>query len=359
MKKFISILLVLAMIFALAACGGGSSAPAENKPAETKPAESKPEESKAEEPKAELPTYNWQLGFNTVEDSVRGDAAHAFKDYLEKNSDGRITVDLFPSEALGSEQVMTEMVKTKSLDFTLAGITSMTAVSPDYGATGLPFLCADYDQWHSILDGEYGDIIRGIGEANGYKHLALCDLGSVQITNSKRPIYSLADMKGLNMRSTNEEVALTTFQALGCSTTTMAFSELYLAMSQKVVDGQFNPIDAIYQNKFTEVQDYLAMVNIFYYGFTLICNNEWFNELDPETQNLVLEAGKAAQEASRKYMSTSESTYLQKCKDENCFKEITYPDTAEFQAACADIYGSFLAKCTPETQKAINDFIGN
>ncbi len=297
---------------------------------------------------------NMQLGFNTVEDSVRGEMAHAFKDYVEKASNGQITIEIFPAGTLGSEQEMVEMVKTGSLDFTLPGVSALSNVDSNFGAYNLPFLVKTFDAAHALLDGNFGNVLKELAEAKGYKLLGWGDLGTVQITNNVRPIKCLADMKGIKMRSTNEEVSLRTFEALGCSVTTLAFSELYLGLSQGVVDGQFNPIDAIYQNSFTEVQDYLAVVNMYFYGITLLMSNDKFKAMDAETQQILLDGAAKAQDAGRAYCANAEKEYLQKVQDEKCFKEITYPDTTEFKAAVAPVYESFLTQCDPRIVEAIN-----
>ena len=347
MKKVLAILLSAAMTVSLLAGCGGSKSTAGS-------AAGSAAASSAASSAAELPSYSFKLGYNTVEDSVRGEMALAFKDYVESTSNGRITVEIFPNSSLGSELEMEEMVKTGSLDFTIPGVSAMSNVDNNFGAYGLPFLVDGYDTAHALLDGEFGDVLKEIAEKNGYKIMAWGDLGSVQITNNVRPIYSVADMKGLNMRCNSEEVSLKTMAALGCATTTLAFSELYLALSQGVVDGQFNPVDAIYQNSLTEVQDYLAIVNMYTYGLCFLMGNDKFTSLDAETQQILLDGAAKAQETSRAYMANAEEEYMQKVQDENCFKEITYPDVSEFKTATASVYDDFLATCDSRIVDAVN-----
>lgn len=360
-KRMLSLMVCSTLLVAsLAACGSssGSGAATSAAPAEkaAEAAEESKEESKeaAAEPAENLPSYTFQIGINTVEDSVRGEMCHAFKESVEEASNGRITVDIFAEGTLGSEQEMTEMVKTGNLDFTIPGISAMSNINSNFGAVSLPFLVKDYATAHSMLDGDFGDALKAIGSESGYKILGWGDLGMAQITNSKRPINSLADLKGLNIRCTNEEVSLATMQAMGVTTTTLAFSELYLGLSQGVVDGQFNPVDAIYQNSFTEVQDYLAMVNLFYYGIALVMNEEKFNSYDAETQQILLDGAAKAQEASRKYAEEADAKYMKIVQDEGCFKEITYPDTAEFKEAVASVYDNYLPNCDQRIQDAVN-----
>lgn len=354
MKKSLALLLSAAMtVSLLAGCGGGGTPNAGISSGAAAPGGAA-SGGGSNAGSTDLPSYSFQLGFHTVEDSVRGEMAHVFADYVEEASNGRVTVEIFANSSLGSEQEMVEMVKTGSLDFTIPGVTALSNVDKNFGAYGLPFMVSNFDEAHALLDGSFGDALKDIAKNNGYKLLSWGDLGTVQITNNVRPINSLTDMKGLNMRCTNEEVSLKTMAALGCATTTLAFSELYLGLSQGVVDGQFNPIDAIYQNSFTEVQDYLAIVNMYTYGITLLMNDSKFESMDAETQQILTDGALKAQEAARVYCANAENEYLQKVKDEGCFVEITTPDTAEFKAATASVYDDFLATCDSRVVEAIN-----
>lgn len=336
MKRVLCMVLSLAMVFSLVACGSKTETPEET----------------PEAPAGE--TYEFKLGISTIIGSVRGEMANTFKAYVEEASEGRMTVEIFDNGALGNEQEMAEMVKTGSLDFTIPGVTALSNMDGNFGAYGLPFLVGTYDEAHALLDGDFGDALKDIAVTNGYKIMGWGDLGRVQITNNKRPIKSVEDMAGINMRCTNEEVSLKTMAALGCATTTLAFSELYLGLSNGVVDGQFNPIDAIYQNSFTEVQDYLAIVNMYTYGLAFLMGNDKFEAMSAEDQQILLDGALKAQEAGRAYCANAEGEYLQKCKDEGCFVEITEPDVEGFKAATASIYDEYLATCDPRIVEAVN-----
>jgi len=308
--------------------------------------------SEGAESEAKAESYKIQLGYNTVEDSVRGEMAKAFKDYVEKESNGRITVEMFPAGTLGSEQEMTEMVKIGTLDMTLPGISNMSTVDPSFSAITLPFLVDGFDKAHELLDGDLGNRYKELAKDYGYKIVAFGDLGMAQITNNVKPIYEVGDMKGLKMRSNTEEASIKTFESLGCSVTTLPFSELYLGMSQGVVDGQFNPIDAIYQQKFYEVQDYLAITNIFYYGINFIMNDEKFESLDEETQAIILAGAEIAQEASRVYAADADSKFLEMMNDG--FVEITEPDTSEFVALVSPVYETFASVADEKIVEIVN-----
>ncbi len=348
MRRLMSMMLCTALTGSmLAGCSSKPAGPAATKAEEKASAETQAEaETPAAGEAADLPSYTFKLGFHTVEDSVRGEMATEFKRILEEKSGGRLTVEIYPSETLGSEQEMIEAVKIGAIDFSLPGGGAMSNVDPIFGSVSLPFFMSSYEEFHEQADGELGEYWAKVAEENGYVLLSIGDLGFAQITNNKRSIYSVADMQGLKMRSPNEPVLINSFQSLGAAVTTLPFTEIYMALSQGVVDGQFNPLDAIYQTKFHEVQDYLTMVNIFCYNINFIASRQTWDKLDPEAQAIIQEAAEAAKEISRKYYEEADAEYMEKLKPH--FKEITYPDVEEFRKAVQPVYDEYAKTVAPE-----------
>jgi TRAP-type transport system periplasmic protein len=290
-------------------------------------------------------TYEFQIGFNTVEGSVRDVAAKKFKEVLEARSNGRIEVKIFPAEQLGSEQEMIEMIKVGALDFQLCGGTALQNVVPEVTPPTLPFMVTGYDEAHALMDGEFGEYLKGKAAEKGFQILSYLDLGMVQITNNKRPITVPSDLVGIKMRSPNEPVSIATFQALGASVSTMAFTEVYLALAQGVVDGQFNPLDAIWDTKFYEVQDYLAITNHFYYYIHFMTNVDLWESLPADIQEIVQEGADAAAQVSRDWYETKDAEMLERLRPH--FSEITYPDSVEFRKALQPFYEGKLSEMVP------------
>lgn len=290
-------------------------------------------------------TYKWKLGFNTVAGSIRDVAAKEFKKIVETKSNGQITVAIFPGEALGSEQEMIEAVKVGALDFQLCGGTALQNLVKEVTPPTLPFMVKNYDEAHALLDGPYGDYVRQKAAVHNLQILSYLDLGFAQMTNNKRPIRVPDDLKGIKMRSPNEPTSIATFKALGSAVSTMPFSEVYLALSQGVVDGQFNPLDAIYDTKFHEVQKYLAITNHFYYYIHFMMNKKLWDGLPANLKGVVQEGANAAKQVSRDWFKKKDAEMLEKLKPS--FQEITYPNIAEFQAKLAPFYKDELSKMVP------------
>lgn len=338
MKKLFTVLLAFMLVVALLV---GCRSTAAQKSADKSDASTSKEK-----------TYKFKLGYNTVVDSLRGKMAIEFKKIVEEKSSGRMTVDIYPAEALGSEQEQIESVKLGVQDFSLPGGGAMSNVDPLFGATTLPFLFKSYEDAHAKLDGALGDYFKQLALDNGYKILGYGDLGFAQITNSKRPINSIADMKGINLRSPNEPVLMNTMKNLGASVTPLPFTEVYIGLQQGVVDGQFNPVDAIYQTKFHEVQDYLAIANVFYYNVDFITNTKLWNELSDSDKVIIQEAADAAIEISRNFYTEGDAKYMNLMQDS--FKEITSPDTTEFRTAVQPVYDEFTKDAPDEFKTLLN-----
>lgn len=301
-------------------------------------------------------SYNWRLGFNTSEGSVRDIAAQRFKEVVEEESDGQIMVEIFPGEALGSEQEMLDSVNVGGLDLQMAGGGAMSNAIPEYATLALPFIVDDFDEAYAVLDGPIGDEWKTLAEEEGYKVLSHHDLGFAQITNSIRPIETPEDLEGITIRSPEEPVSVTTFETLGASVSTLPFTEVYPALQQGVVDGQFNPLDAIYESNFHEVQDYLTMVNIFYYHVNFIMNADLWESLDPDLQEIVQQAADEAQEVSRQTTQENEEEMRDTLQSE--FEEITEdPDVEAFSTAVEPAYSEFEEIIPPETIEETQQFI--
>jgi tripartite ATP-independent transporter DctP family solute receptor len=279
------------------------------------------------------------MGFCTSKGSVRDVAAQAFKKYVEKESKGRVKIDIYSDEVLGSAQEMVEAVQGGALEFKMAGAGSMTNVLPECAATHAAFILNNYKEAHAMLDGPVGTYLKKVAKKHGFKLLSFFDLGFAQITNNVRPIRSAVDLKGLKIRCPNQPQSIATFRALGCAVSTVDFSEIYLALSQGVVDGQFNPISTIYEMKLYEIQDYLAITNLFFYHGNFIMNLKLWNSLDPKMQKIVHEGALRAARASRDFMETNDAKLLKKMKTN--FKAITYPNSNSFRVKITPVYKEY------------------
>src|SRR5574337_1214982 len=201
-------------------------------------------------------TYTIKVGIGHPPDHSFVIASQKFKDLIEKRSNGRLKAEIYPSSQLGGEREMQEMVALGTLEMTVTGV--IVTYEPLYALLEAPFLYRDREHIKKVME---SPVVADLGEAlikKGLRMVGFYENGFRNITNSKRPINSPADVKGLKIRTPENLAQVETFKALGAVATPMAYSELYNAMAQGVVDGQENPLQNIWTGKMFEVQKYLA-----------------------------------------------------------------------------------------------------
>ena len=201
------------------------------------------------------------LGHGAAVGNPRHEAAVKFAEVAKAKSGGRIEVQIAPSAQLGDDAAMVTALRTGALDMSANSQGAVANAVPEYAAFGMPFLFSSPAQAFKLLDGPLGKELADKSAEKGLIVLGYWDNGIRQMTNSKRPITKVEDMKGLKMRTPPDATLVDIMQALGAEAQQIKFAELYVALQQGVVDGQENPLVNIYASKLYEVQKYLAMTN--------------------------------------------------------------------------------------------------
>jgi TRAP-type transport system periplasmic protein len=183
--------------------------------------------------------------------------AERFKHTIEDKSGGKITVQIFPNAQMGNERDTAQAVRLGSIEMGAIGVGLMNWV-PEMSITDAPFLWKSRAQAVKAISGPFGDDLRKRCLDKGFVLTGWTDLGFRAMTNNKRPIKSVADMKDLKMRVPNSKAYIAMIQAMGASTVAIDLSELYLALRQGVADGQDTPSPVVVSNKYYEVQKYIS-----------------------------------------------------------------------------------------------------
>jgi len=201
---------------------------------------------------------------------------------------GRLEIQLFPNNQLGSDTDMLSQLRSGALDFfTLSGLILSTLV-PSAAINGVGFAFKDYGQVWKAMDGSLGTFVRGeIAKRGLVAFEKQYDNGFRQITSSTRPIRTPDDLKGFKIRVPVAPLQLSLFQAFGASPTSINFSEVYSALQTKIVEGQENPLTLIQLAKLYEVQKYVSMTGHMWDGFWMLANKRSFEALPPDIQQIV------------------------------------------------------------------------
>jgi tripartite ATP-independent transporter DctP family solute receptor len=226
--------------------------------------------------------------------------AAVFKNELEARTGGGITVEIYPSGTLGNERETMEQVKAGITQSYIASIGGVAPFYPLIDITSMPFAYSSYEIGCALYDGPFGkEFAEDIRQKTGMRVLGFVPQGFFQFTNSKRPIKSPEDMKGLKMRTMNNPLHMDFMNSLGAAATPVAWAEIYTALQTGVVDGQHNPITVINLGKLYEVQKYVTLSNHMAGLYVWVINDAWFEALSPEEKVAVKGAAESAIIAGR------------------------------------------------------------
>ena len=179
--------------------------------------------------------------------------------------------------------------------------------------------------------------------------------GFRNLTNSKRPISKPEEVAGLKIRVPPEMQLEAAMAALGAQVTKIAFPELYMSLSQGVVDGQENPVSVILSNKIYEVQKHLTITKHAYNSMIHVMNADKWKKLTPDQQKIVREESKAAGELMRKELASAEADQIKKL--EAAGMQVTRPDTKVFQAKMDPAYKKIAEYAGEENVKKFQKII--
>jgi tripartite ATP-independent transporter DctP family solute receptor len=201
---------------------------------------------------------------------------------------GRVDIQLFPNNQLGSDTDMLSQLRSGAIDFfTLSGLILSTLV-PVASINGIGFAFKDYDTVWTAMDGKLGAFVRGeIGKRGLIAMDKMWDNGFRQITSSTRPIKTPADLKGFKIRVPISPLWTSMFQAFGASPISINFSEVYSALQTKIAEGQENPLSLIEIAKLYEVQKYVSMTSHMWDGFWMLANQQSFQSMPQNLQDIV------------------------------------------------------------------------
>ncbi|MCT8991544.1 TRAP transporter substrate-binding protein [Chelativorans sp. SCAU2101] len=248
---------------------------------------------------------NARLGYVPTEDHPVGEASRFFAERVKEKTGGRITIETFGNGVLGSEPDMQASVQAGFIDIMVGPTPNLVGVVPEFMIFDLPFFYKDFAAVDAVMDGEVGEkLFSLLQEKTGIVGLAWWDNGFRHMTNAIRPVNTVEDMAGLNIRVIPNPLYIATWTALGTNPTPLPWPELYSALENHSVDGQETPYALIYTARFYEVQKYLAKTGHVYTPFVLLASQKWFSSLSDEDKALVMEAAKESaafqREISRK-----------------------------------------------------------
>ncbi len=319
-KRILALLMVLVMVSLLAASG----AYADEKPVE--------------------------LVIGGVTSMNAKDAVVKFIELVEDYSEGTITCVDFPDNQLGNDEQRWEMTQTGECDISIGSTSSVASSYNDFYIFDTPYLFLSRDEAFDVgFAGEAGQAIIAGVESMDLKGLALWENGFRNVTTNDTEVNSLADLKGLKLRTMDNEIHLAAWKAMGANPTPMAFSEVFTALQQGTVDGQENPYGIIVGNKFEEVEKYAVETRHSFTPYYVVMNLEKWNSLTAEQQDAITRAMAEATQYEKEQSAKYEEEDVKVIEDAGCqVIKLSDEALAEFKAAAdsADCASMAMEKMT-------------
>lgn len=290
------------------------------------------------------------LGHGAAPGNPRSVAAEEFAKLVQQKTNGEVTVNIAGSEQLGNDVAMLTSLRTGALDLTANSQGAVSGLVPELAALGLPFLFADAAQAFRVLEGPVGQELAEKLNGVGIIALGWWDNGIRHITNSKKPIVKPEDLQGMKIRTPADPMTIDIFRALGAATEQIAFSELYVALQQGVVDGQENPLANIASAKIFEVNPYISLSAHKWESTPFLLSQIGAARLDAAQRTAVEEAATEAGQLQRRLMVEADKKHLADFKA-NLELKVNEVDRAAFEAATAPVIDAWR-------EKPFGDFVG-
>lgn len=295
-----------------------------------------------------------RFGYEAPRSDTQHTAAKKFNDLLKEKSKGEIKLSLFPDSTLGNAQTMIGAVRGGTIDIEMSGSPNFSGLEPKLNVIDIPFIFKNREHAYAVLDGEIGQGLLKDLEAQGLKGLAFWEVGFRSFTNSKHPVKSPEDIKGLKVRTNQNPMYIQAFSLLGANPVPMPLSELYTALETRAVDAQEHPIGIFWSAKLYEVQKHLSLTNHGYTPLIVVMNKAKFDSFSPELQQAILDAAKEAGNYQRQLNLENEKEIIAKLQKAG-IQVIEEVDNKPFKAIIeADVRKAFIEKNGSELVEKID-----
>lgn len=266
----------------------------------------------------------------------RQEAAELFAKKVNEYTKGRYEVKIYPAGQLANDPKAIEQLMIGGIDFTVSSTGSYAPIVDSLNLAMLPFLVDSYEQGWKLYDtSKWLQTQFDKSPAKGFRFLATWEAGFRCMT-TKDPLTSPKDAQGKKLRTFPNEIMRWTLEAIGFSVQIMPLPEVYLAIQQGTVQGQENPVDTIYSNKFYEVAPYVSLTRHVYSPIPLTVSEMTWKKLSKADQKAVLKAAKEAAAFSRIEIKNVESKQLQDMASKGA--KVSTPDINAFREAVKSVY---------------------
>lgn len=258
---------------------------------------------------------------------------------VEEKSEGRMRIDIYPSEQLGSERECLELLQIGSLDMTKVSCSVLEGFVPAMSVLSLPYIFRDEEHRFKVLEGEVGKHLFLEGEEYRLRGLCYFDAGTRSFYSKEKPILNPSDLAGLKIRTQESPTSIKMVQAMGGSPTPIAWGELYSALQQGVVDGAENNPPSFYLSRHYEVCKFYSLDEHTGVPDILLISTKSWKDLSTEAKQILQEAAEECAQLQKTLWK--EATRLALESIQKAGVEIHYPNKSEFILKVQSMYDSF------------------
>ena len=281
-----------------------------------------------------------------------------FKELVEKKSDGKIKVQVFPNAVLGSDRVLMEGAQKGSLEMAVSSTPNMANFSPLYQVFDLPYITSPKNQeklYKAIDSGKLADYFKKVANDIGLDPIMYAEYGYRNFVTRDRPISKVEDLAGLKMRTTDSPVEVEVAKILKTNPTPVAWGETYTALQQGTVDAEGNTFPHMYGAKHHEALKYAATTAHNYGMQVMMANKAWWDSLPPEAQKVVREAAAEALEYQRTVLYPKNEAEAREgfVKAGIEIVDLTDEQLEEFRKATRPVWDKFQDKFPPELMEMV------
>lgn len=260
-------------------------------------------------------TTKARLGHVFAQGSPADLASQKFANLVKERTNGEVQITIFPNNQLGGDEALGRDLSRGSLEFAFLNPGSLAGLDPLLDFHYLPYIVSTFDQADKIFFNPDGILQKTLNEALARQKmtaLAYFELEFRAVTNSKKPVTSPADLKGLKVRVPGSASIRSFFEAAGTQAVTMPFSNLFVALQQGTVDGQDNGASITFNSRLFEAQKYMTLTNHVYAMGTVTASQRFWNRLNDQQREIIVQAAKEAAAEEVKHSRAMNKEYLEK-----------------------------------------------
>lgn len=322
MKKALSLLMAALLVFGCAACGGSGSGSGDSGSGGASGGSGE--------------KISLKISQTNPETYVIGRACQHWADLVSEATGGRIEIVPYHSGTLGDERESAEACQAGNLDFAVVNTAVLENFVPDYGVFSLPYTFTSYEHADKVFLGDIGADMLSKLDGVGLVGLSFWESGFRELTNSKRPVNSLEDVKGLRIRVMENQLHQELWNSLGADAVPMSWSDAYTALQQGAIDGQENAAITIESNAVQEINQYLAITDHIYGTCIVVAAPKVWNALSAEDQKILTDCMNETSIWEREQARADADASIARMQ-ESAGLEVSYPDKQEFIDATASI----------------------